>query len=405
MLDAMRGCITVPSSFAPRVSQGPDMSPTFAELGVHPDLITALTKQSITEPTLIQAAAIPVLLGGKSAYLQAETGTGKTLAYLLPLYSKIDPKLANAQVMVVAPTHELAIQIQRECTNLSQLSGLPIRVVLLIGGTPRERQLEKLKKKPHVIIGSPGRIRELIDDGKLKTHYVRAIVVDEADRLLASESLADLRVMAKSTLRDRAFIFVSATEQTEAAEAIASLAPDIERIKTGAPPVNSNIEHMYLLCEERDKPELVRKLIHAMKPDRDMVFVHKNETAQILAGKLAHHKMRVADLHGAHDKEDRKKAMDNIRSGKVDVLIASDIAARGLDIKGVTHVFNVDVPTESSAYLHRAGRTGRAGERGVALSLVCGPQVRAVERYESELGIVVKRVYLREGQVHLADVD
>lgn len=381
------------------------MSPTFAELGVHPDLIIALTKQSIEEPTPIQAAAIPELLQGKSAYLQAETGTGKTLGYLLPLYSRIDPKLANAQVMVIAPTHELAIQIQRECTNLSQLSGLPIRVVLLIGGTPRERQLEKLKKKPHVVIGSPGRIRELIEDGKLKTHYVRAIVVDEADRILTSESLDDLRVIAKSTLRERAFIFVSATERIEAAEAISTLAPDIARIKTGAPPVNSNIEHLYLVCEERDKPDLVRKLIHAMKPDKAMVFVHKNESAEILASKLAHHKMRVADLHGAHDKEERKRAMDSIRSGKVDVLIASDVAARGLDIKGVTHVFNLDVPTESSAYLHRAGRTGRAGERGITLSLVCGPQAKAVKRYERELGIAVKRVYLREGKIHLAETD
>jgi superfamily II DNA/RNA helicase len=379
------------------------MSPTFTELGVHPDLLTALNKRSIQEPTPIQVAAIPELLQGKSAYLQAETGTGKTLAYLLPLYSKIDPKLANAQVLVIAPTHELAIQIQRECTDLSQMSGLPIRVVLLIGGTPRERQLDKLKKKPHVVIGSPGRIRELIEDGKLKTHYVRAIVVDEADRVLTSESLADVQAIARTTLRDRACIFVSATEREEAAEAIATLAPDIARIKTGAPPVNSNIEHLYLVCEERDKPELVRKLIHAMKPDRAMVFVHKNETAEILASKLAHHKMRVADLHGAHDKEDRKRAMDSIRSGKVDVLIASDVAARGLDIKGVTHVFNVDVPTESSAYLHRAGRTGRAGERGIALSLVCGLQAKAVKRYERELGITVGRVYLREGKIHLAE--
>lgn len=381
------------------------MSPTFIELGVHPDLLTALTKQSIQEPTPIQAAAIPELLQGKSAYIQAETGTGKTLAYLLPLYTKIDPNLANAQVMVIAPTHELAIQIQRECTNLSQLSGLPIRVVLLIGGTPRDRQLEKLKKKPHVVIGSPGRIRELIEDGKLKTHYVRAIVVDEADKVLTSESVDDLRVMVKSTLRDRAFIFVSATERIEAKETVATLVPDIIRIKTSAPLVNSNIEHLYLVCEERDKPELVRKLIHAMKPGRAMVFVHKNETAEILANKLAHHKMRVADLHSAHDKEDRKRAMDSIRSGAIDVLIASDVAARGLDIKGVTHVFNVDVPTESSAYLHRAGRTGRAGESGTTLSLVCGPQARAVKRYETELGISVKRVYVREGKVYPAEED
>ncbi len=379
------------------------MTQSFTDLGVLPALVSALEKQSITEPTPIQVAAIPVLATQKESYLRAETGTGKTLAYLLPLYATIDPTLANAQLIVVAPTHELAIQIQRQCTDLSQFSGLPIRVVLLIGGTPRDRQLDKLKKKPHVVIGSPGRIRDLIEEGKLKAHYVRTIVVDEADRLLASEGFDDLRAIIKSTLKERSLVFVSATEQSESAEAIATLAPNLVRIEAGSSPVNPNIEHLYLVCEERDKPELVRKLIHAMKATRSMIFVHKNETAEILASKLAHHKMRVADIHGAREKEERKRAMDDIRSGKVQVLIASDIAARGLDIKGVSHVFNLDVPTESDAYLHRVGRTGRAGEHGVALTLVSGAQERAIKRYRQELGIVLTQVSVSEGQVHLVE--
>jgi superfamily II DNA/RNA helicase len=134
-----------------------------------------------------------------------------------------------------------------------------------------------------------------------------------------------------------------------------------------------------------------------------MIFVHKNETAEILASKLAHHKLRVADIHGAREKEERKRAMDDIRSGKVQVLIASDIAARGLDIKGVTHVFNLDVPTESDAYLPRVGRTGRAGEHGVALTLVSGGQERAIKRYQRELGIVLTQVSVSEGQVHTVE--
>ncbi len=372
----------------------------FAELGFKTELLTALAKQSITEPTAIQIAAAPVLLEKRDAYLQAETGTGKTLAYLLPLYSKIDPKIENAQVIVVAPTHELAIQIQRQCTDLSQLSGLPIRVILLIGGTSVDRQKDKLKKKPHIVIGSSGRIRDLIEDGKLKAHTVKTIVVDEADRMLTAESLGDLRAIIKASAKDRNLVFVSATEHAAAAEVITALAPNMVRVKTGATPVNANIDHLYLVCEERDKPELVRKLLHALTPKRSIVFVHRNEDAELVAEKLAHHKMNVVDLHGALEKEDRKAAMDQIRSGDADVLIASDVAARGLDIKGVTHVFNLDVPSDSDAYLHRVGRTGRAGAKGVAVSLLNEQQLRLVNRFRKDLGINLIEVYLRGGDVY-----
>src|SRR2546422_417921 len=156
---------------------------TFAEIGVRPELVAALSKQRITEPTAIQIAALPVLLAGRDAYLNSETGTGKTLAYLLPIFSRLDVQREATQVVVIAPTHELAIQIQRQCTDLAQNAGWPVRTLLLIGGTSMERQIDKLKKKPHVVVGSPGRIRELIGLGKLKVNAVRSVVVDEADRL------------------------------------------------------------------------------------------------------------------------------------------------------------------------------------------------------------------------------
>jgi ATP-dependent RNA helicase DeaD len=375
------------------------MTTSFADLGVSAPLIAALSKKSITEPTPIQVAALPVLTSQKETYLKAETGTGKTLAYLLPIFSGINCELPNAQAIIVAPTYELAIQIHRQCTDLSQLSGVPVKSILLIGGTPKDRQLDKLKKKPHIVVGSIGRICDLIDDGKLKLHHVRTIVVDEADKILMSEALGGLRQIIRSTLKERSLIFVSATEESETKEVIENLAPNLIRIEASAQRINPNIEHLYMVCEERDKPEFVRKLIHAMKATRSIVFVHRNETAEILASKLAHHKLKVADLHGAQYKEDRKHAMDAIRTGNVQVLIASDVAARGLDIKGVSHVFNLDAPTESDAYLHRVGRTGRAGESGIALSLLSGMQVRVVERYQKELGIQMRRVVVREGQV------
>jgi superfamily II DNA/RNA helicase len=376
---------------------------SFAELAVHPELVAALARQQIIEPTAIQIAAMPVLLAGKDAYLNAESGTGKTLAYLLPVFCRLAAQREATQVVIVAPTHELAIQIQRQCCDLAQNAGWSVRSLLLIGGTSMDRQIDKLRKKPHVVVGSPGRIVELIRMGKLKAHAVGTVVIDEADRLLIRESLPDIRTIILATPGGRQLIFASATEQTESADAIAALAPDLVMVRAGIGSVNENIEHSYLVCEERDKPEVLRKLLHALRPERALVFVHRNETAERVAAKLAHHQIPVVDLHAASDKQDRKRAMEEFRSGKVRVLIASDLAARGLDIPGVTNVFNLDVPTQSKAYLHRVGRTARAGAKGDATTLMTAAEVRLVRRFESELGIVMQFVRLREGRVIAAD--
>lgn len=371
----------------------------WAEMGLLPSLVAALAVEKISEPMPIQVESIPVLLAGKDAYLNSETGTGKTLAYLLPLFQKIDPLLAATQMVVVVPTHELAIQIQRQAGTVAVNSGLPIRSVLLIGGTLMQRQIDKLKKKPQVVIGSAGRIRELIFMGKVKTDQVRSVVLDEADRLLSAESLASVRAIVKSMPPQRQMVFVSATEQDGATREATVLAPGLVMVRAGSGRVNSDIEHLYMVCEERDKPDWLRKLIRAMNPERSLVFVHRNEDAEVMASRLAHHKIKVADLHGAFTKVERKKAMDDFRGGHVNVLMASDVAARGLDIKGVTHIFNFDVPSESLVYLHRVGRTARAGAKGRAITLLSERELRLVRRFESELGITMTPILLREGEV------
>ncbi len=372
---------------------------TFADIGVRPDLIMALGKQKITEPTPIQTVAYPVLLEGKDAYLNAETGTGKTLAYLLPLFCRIDPKLAATQVVIVAPTHELALQIQRQSCDLAVNAGISIQTLLLIGGTLIDRQIEKLKKKPQIVVGSPGRIRELIQLRKLKAHQVKSLVIDEADRLLVEESLPAIRDLLTVLPRDRQQVFVSATQQPESEAVITALSPSLVVLQTAPTPMNPDIEHLGMVCEERDKPDVLRSLLHAMQPERSIVFVHRTETAEIVAAKLAYHHISVAQLHGAFEKADRKKAMDDFRGGRAAVLIASDVAARGLDIPGVTHIFNLDAPALSKAYLHRVGRTARAGASGVAVTLFTEQESRLARRYEEELGIVVQRFRLRQGQL------
>jgi ATP-dependent RNA helicase DeaD len=374
------------------------MTTTFLELGLKPELISALEARSITEPTAIQAAAIPVLLQRRTSYLQAETGTGKTLAYLLPIFATLDPMSKHAHTIIIAPTHELAIQIQRQCTDLSQLSGLPIRVLLLIGGTSKDRQLEKLKKKPHIIVGSLGRIRELIEAKKLKSPYVKTVVIDEADRVLTSESLADLEHIIKSTSKERNIIFVSATQSPDAERLVVQMAPETVTINTAfATPVNSNLTHVYLVCEAREKSDYIRRLMHALTPRCAIVFMHKSHEAELLTSKLLHQKLNAIDIHGTLSKQNRKKSMDLVRSGKVEILIASDLAARGLDIAGVTHVINFDIPTLSDAYLHRAGRTGRAGAKGLTISLITDNERYLIGRFTKDLGITLNETTLHNG--------
>lgn len=372
---------------------------TFTELGLAPELIAALEKQQISEPTPIQSAALPVLSTGRDAYLHAETGTGKTLAYLLPIFGRLDTDQVATQAVIVAPTHELALQIHRQSCDLATNAGRPVRSLLLIGGTSTERQIEKLKKKPHLVVGSPGRIAELLAKGKLKGQQVRSVVIDEADRLLNDESVDAIRAIVQAAPSTRQLIFASATLERRSLAVAKEWSPALEMLQAGAGPVNENIEHLYLLCEDRDKPDVLRKLLHALTPERAIVFVHRNDVAERISLKLAHHKIPAADLNSALFKEDRKQAMDGFRKGTIRVLIASDIAARGLDIKGVTHVFNFDVPTLSQAYLHRVGRTGRAGAKGVAVTLMTETESRLVRRYKEELGIEIRNVRVRDGQV------
>ncbi len=313
--------------------------------------------------------------------------------------ARIDPAQAATQVVIVAPTHELSIQIHRQSCDLAQNAGRAIRSVLLIGGTATARQIEKLKSKPQMVVGSPGRIIELIERGKLKTAHLRAIVVDEADRLLQDESLTWIQKIVGLAPPGRQLIFASATIEAQTREVLGTLSPEAVILSPNEAAVNENIRHLYLVCEERDKPDILRKLLHAFAVPRSIVFVHRNEVAESVAAKLTHHKLAVADLSARLDKFDRKHAMDGIRSGAINIVIASDLAARGLDIPAVTHVFNLDVPTMSKAYLHRVGRTGRAGAQGTAISLLTEIEAKLVRRYEQELGIVMQFVEVRGGHI------
>jgi superfamily II DNA/RNA helicase len=371
---------------------------SFDSFGLPEGLVQALDARSLNTPLPIQAAALPALMAGKSAMLVSRTGSGKTLAYLLPLLAGIDPDAMCVQAVVLAPTHELAMQICRLAADLSREAGLGIRVQSLIGGAATNRQIEGLKKKPHLVVGSAGRMIHLMELGKLKLRDATWLVLDEADRLLIEEGLEHIRRIAAGLGAGARFAFVSATEGPATTRVARELAPDLERIRVQAD-VNPNIRHCFLVCEERDKIDWLRKALRGLDPARALVFVHRGANAERIAERLEHHHLAVADLHGARDKFARQAALENFRRGRARVLIASDIAARGLDVAEVELVVNVDVPSQSRDYLHRAGRTGRAGAPGLVLSLMTEAERRLAGRYADDLGISVEPVRLVRGEL------
>ncbi|MEG6586104.1 DEAD/DEAH box helicase [Dendrosporobacter sp. 1207_IL3150] len=376
------------------------MSESFTKLGINEQLTAALQKANITVPTAIQKQVIPIGLSGKDVIGQSATGTGKTLAYLLPILQKIDATKRENQAIILAPTYELAIQIQRQAEMLIDNGNLEINAAPIIGNVNIARQIEKLREKPHLIIGSSGRILELIQKKKISSQTVKTIVLDEADRLLDDQNVTSVKALIKTTLRDRQIMLFSATITPKTIERSKEFIGEFELIKaTGAADVKPDIEHLFVIAEHRDKIEELRKLVRGLNVERGLVFVNKSDEIEIATAKLNFLGLKASGLHGGSEKLDRKKAIEDFRKGKVQLLVASDVAARGLDIVGVDFVFNLAMPDDPQIYLHRVGRTGRAGRSGTAFSIVAPQEKYIIEKLETSLKIKISAKYIANGQV------
>jgi len=376
------------------------MNKLFNELGLRGSLIEGLAKQGIESPTEIQVKAIPMGLEGKDIIGESETGTGKTLAYLLPIFQKIDVTSKDIQAIILAPTHELAMQIHKQIELLSENSGSNVKSTSIIGNVNIKRQLESLKEKPHIVVGSAGRILELITMKKLKSHGVKTIVIDEGDRMIDEDNIEGVKAIIKTTLRDRQIMIFSATISLKVVEIAKTLMKDPEIIKVGDKSViNPNIEHIYFVVEQRDKLVLLRKLISATEPEKAIIFINKSDEVEITTSKLSYHGLKVEGIHGTSDKVNRKKAIEDFNEGKIQLLVASDLAARGLDIAGVTHIFNLDIPENSKDYLHRVGRTARMGRRGLALSIAVERELDLIKSYEKDFNIEILQMDIARGMI------
>lgn len=366
------------------------MEQNFQTLGLSDALVAGLAKQDITVPTDIQTKMIPAIMTGKDVVGRSETGSGKTLAYLLPIFQKIDPNVRGTQAIILTPTHELAAQVHRQAELLAKNAGVNVGCALIIGTARLHRQVERLREKPPIVVGSTGRILDLIKRKKIQAHLVKTIVLDEGDRLLEDGNFAAVQAVIKTTLRDRQLVLLSASVSVETQQRAKEIMKEEALFVEGASQVGQvpdTISHYFILTAPREKFLMLRKVLAGEKPKKAMVFLNNPENIEVTVDKLNYHGIKAAGIYGQVGKLDRKTALDDFREGRVQVLVASDIGARGLDIPDVTHVINLDIPEDPTHYLHRAGRCGRQGQTGCAISIVTPYERRWIHKYEKVWGL------------------
>jgi superfamily II DNA/RNA helicase len=354
---------------------------TFKELGALPDIVDALDRVGITEPFPIQAMAIPIALTGADLIAQARTGTGKTLAFGVPLLQRIvGPKdrdfedldaPGKPQALVVAPTRELALQVAADLTAAGALR--KARVLTVYGGVAYEPQLDALESGVDVVVGTPGRLLDLADRRALELSHVKVLVLDEADRMLDLGFLPDVERLIKMTHELRQTMLFSATMPGDVVQLARRHMRHPVNVRAESADesqvVPATAQFVYR-CHELDKAEILARLLQAESRGRVMIFCTTKRGAQKVADDLADRGFAAAAIHGDLGQIARERSLERFRSGKVDVLVATDVAARGIDVEGVTHVVNHTCPDDEKTYVHRIGRTGRAGASGIAVTFV-----------------------------------
>lgn len=374
---------------------------TFKELNLKNDLINGLKKQDIASPTEVQYLSINKILENKDLLVKSQTGSGKTLAYLLPMFEKIDTTKRETQVLILAPTHELVMQIDNQAKLLSKNSNIDVTSFSVIGEVNIQKQIKNLKSiKPHIVVGTCGRILDLIKQKKLKSHTIKTIILDEVDSLLTSNNSSVVKDIVKTTLRDRQLLGFSASLDKNTIEICNDIMKELEIIETKKELiVNPNINHMYLYGDRRDKFTLLRKSLAATKPKKAIVFVNDENSIEVITSKLNYHKYKAIGIFGKMTKEDRKNALNSFKIGKSNILVSSDLSARGLDIIDITHVFNLDFPTSENEYIHRCGRTARGNRKGDAISIVTNQNLSMIRDYKRSFKIDIKPMKLKDGKL------
>jgi ATP-dependent RNA helicase RhlE len=357
-------------------------SQSFADLGVSAAVRGALAKHGITEPFAIQRLVIADVLAGHDVLAQSPTGSGKTLAFAVPLAERIAADAARPAALVLAPTRELAVQIVEETRIVAAPLGL--RVAPVYGGVGLQAQA-KLARGAHIVVATPGRLEDLMARNAISLRHVRMLVLDEADRMLDMGFRPAVDRIVAACPRSRQTLFFSATLAGEAGRVADRYTRDARRHEH-TPPRRDDvaIEHRFLAVEREER---VRALIDQLDADRELalVFVRTKRGADRLAKRLGSAGVSVVAMHGDKSQRQREKALARFQAGDIDTLVATDVAARGIDVDGISHVINFDPPADRDGYVHRVGRTGRAGRTGVGITFVGPEHARDVGRIARDL--------------------
>ncbi len=357
-----------------------------------------LQTRKVVQASPVQQASIPHVLAGRDVLVQSQTGSGKTYAYLLPILQRLRADLKQPQAAVIVPTRELAMQVFRELQML--LEGSELRAEALAGGADLQRQVEKLRLHPQIVVGTPGRLVELISKRKLRMHDVKMIVVDEADQLLKQGFQKDVEQIIKSTLRERQLLFFSATlgKEVRAMADRSMREPQLIEVEAASKTV-AQLQQFVIYVDERDKIDALRRLTHALTPKAALLFVNDTHEIGEIVAKLQYVGLSVAAIYADQGKQERADVMRRFREGKLLLLVSTDVAARGLDFPDVDLVVNYDLPDTEEHYVHRVGRTARMGRSGTAVSLATDYQRKAVERYGRRLSAEISERVLLRGQL------
>ncbi|TAA71826.1 DEAD/DEAH box helicase [Planococcus salinarum] len=341
----------------------------FSELNISETTLKSVKRMGFEEATPIQEGTIRLGMEGKDIIGQAQTGTGKTTAFGIPLIEKIDTKDGNVQGLIIAPTRELAIQVSEELYRLGQDKN--VRILSVYGGQEISRQIRALKNRPQIIVGTPGRLLDHINRRTLKLDNVNTLILDEADEMLNMGFIEDIQTIMSSVPDTRQTLLFSAT-MPDAIRKIAEKfmkTPEIVKIKSKEMTVE-NIEQFYVKSVEREKFDVLSRLLNVQQPELAIIFGRTKRRVDELAKALNIRGYVAEGIHGDLSQAKRMSVLKQFKAGKVDILVATDVAARGLDISGVSHVYNFDIPQDPESYVHRIGRTGRAGKKGVAVTFV-----------------------------------
>ncbi|WP_207652933.1 DEAD/DEAH box helicase [Anaeromicrobium sediminis] len=362
---------------------------SFLDLGIGKDLKDILKKNGISQPTQIQEQSIPSLLKGRDVVAQAHTGTGKTLAFLLPIMKNVDPNKSCVQALIITPTRELAIQITAEAKKLAEAKG--VNILSAYGGQDVERQVKRLKGDIHIVIATPGRLidhlkRKSIDFGKLKM-----IVLDEADQMLHMGFLQDVEDIVRNTPKGRQTMFFSATMPEQIRKLASRYMKNPLHIKTeNKKIVLDEIEQVVVETTEKGKLGALCKYIDENNPFMAIIFCNTKSATIKLNKQLGERGYNCDELHGDMIQSKREKVMKAFRKLELQFLVATDLAARGLDIEGITHVFNYEITNDTKLHIHRIGRTGRAGESGTAVTFVTPETIEALRSIEKGIKMTIK---------------